>query len=117
LVAFDTKQTWRGYRERSYGSRENESANGVESTSIKAHSTDETGALFDHSDALEQTGHGLKRRRRLLMGAAAASILAFAVVLGIPWIRETLNTVSTDDAYVNGHGGPRAWSGVQGSGG
>jgi multidrug resistance efflux pump len=51
------------------------------------------------------------------MGAAAASILAFAVVLGIPWIRETLNTVSTDDAYVNGHGGPRAWSGVQGSGG
>src|ERR1700724_3610540 len=81
----------------------NESANGVESTSIKAHSTDETGALFDHSDALEQTGHGLKRRRRLLMGAAAASILAFAVVLGIPWIRETLNTVSTDDAYVNGH--------------
>jgi hypothetical protein len=36
------------------------------------------------------------------MGAAAASILAFAVVLGIPWIQHTLSTVSTDDAYVNG---------------
>jgi membrane fusion protein (multidrug efflux system) len=44
-----------------------------------------------------------KRTRHLLMGAAAASILAFAVVLGIPWIQHTLSTVSTDDAYVNGH--------------
>ncbi len=24
-------------------------------------------------------------------------------MFGIPWIRETLSTVSTDDAYVNGH--------------
>jgi membrane fusion protein (multidrug efflux system) len=24
-------------------------------------------------------------------------------VFGIPWVRQTLNTVSTDDAYVNGH--------------
>ena len=25
------------------------------------------------------------------------------LVFGIPWIRQSLNTVSTDDAYVNGH--------------
>ncbi|MGB7966743.1 MAG: HlyD family secretion protein, partial [Methylocella sp.] len=81
----------------------NEGANGVEATSIKAHSTNETGALSDHGDTLTQTGHSLKQRRRLLMGVAAAVVLAIAAVFGVPWIRETLNTVSTDDAYVNGH--------------
>ncbi len=30
-------------------------------------------------------------------------ILAGALWFGIPWVRMTLNTVSTDDAYVNGH--------------
>jgi membrane fusion protein, multidrug efflux system len=37
------------------------------------------------------------------MGALGALILVAACVFGIPWIRFTLNTVSTDDAYVNGH--------------
>ncbi len=81
----------------------NESANGVESTSIKAHSTDETGALLDQGDTLTQTGHSLKRKRRLLMGALAAVVLAIAAAFGVPWLREILTTVSTDDAYVNGH--------------
>ena len=44
-----------------------------------------------------------RRRRRLLMGVLGALILVAACVFGIPWIREMLNTVSTDDAYVNGH--------------
>ena len=44
-----------------------------------------------------------RRRRRLLMGVLGALILAAIGILGIPWIRLTLNTVSTDDAYVNGH--------------
>jgi membrane fusion protein (multidrug efflux system) len=43
------------------------------------------------------------RRRRLLMGVLGTLILAAVGVLGIPWIRVALNTVSTDDAYVNGH--------------
>ena len=30
-------------------------------------------------------------------------LLAAILVFGIPWVRQTLNTVSTDDAYVNGH--------------
>ena len=42
-------------------------------------------------------------RRRLLLVAAGGLILAVLVVLGIPTIRLALNTVSTDDAYVNGH--------------
>jgi membrane fusion protein (multidrug efflux system) len=39
----------------------------------------------------------------MLMGALGALILIGACILGIPQIRLALNTVSTDDAYVNGH--------------
>jgi membrane fusion protein (multidrug efflux system) len=39
----------------------------------------------------------------LLLGVAAVLLLAVILVFGIPWIRQTLSTVSTDDAYVNGH--------------
>jgi membrane fusion protein, multidrug efflux system len=43
------------------------------------------------------------RRRRLVLGTLGALTLAAAGVLSIPWIRAAFNTVSTDDAYVNGH--------------
>src|SRR3984957_2765158 len=43
------------------------------------------------------------RRRRMLLAAAGALILAAALWFGVPWVQTTLNTVSTDDAYVNGH--------------
>jgi membrane fusion protein, multidrug efflux system len=43
------------------------------------------------------------RRRKLLFGALGVAVLAVALFFGIPWIRFTLHTVSTDDAYVNGH--------------
>ena len=42
-------------------------------------------------------------RRKMLLGAAGVVILAGALWFGIPWVQTTLNTVSTDDAYVNGH--------------
>jgi membrane fusion protein, multidrug efflux system len=42
-------------------------------------------------------------RRKMLLGAAGVLILAGALWFGIPWVQTTLNTVSTDDAYVNGH--------------
>jgi multidrug resistance efflux pump len=48
-------------------------------------------------------GRQSTHRRRLLMGLLGALVLAAAGVFGIPWIRLSLNTVSTDDAYVNGH--------------
>jgi membrane fusion protein (multidrug efflux system) len=38
-----------------------------------------------------------------LVGALGVAVLAVLVVCGIPLVREMLNTVSTDDAYVNGH--------------
>jgi membrane fusion protein (multidrug efflux system) len=43
------------------------------------------------------------RRARMLLGAAGLVVLAAALWLLIPWVQLTLNTVSTDDAYVNGH--------------
>ena len=42
-------------------------------------------------------------RRSMLLGALGLLILAGALWFGIPWVQTTLNTVSTDDAYVNGH--------------
>jgi membrane fusion protein, multidrug efflux system len=42
-------------------------------------------------------------RRKMLLGAAGVVILAAALWFGIPWVQTALNTVSTDDAYVNGH--------------
>ena len=42
-------------------------------------------------------------RRRLLIGALGALVLVALGIFGTPWILASLNTVSTDDAYVNGH--------------
>jgi membrane fusion protein (multidrug efflux system) len=43
------------------------------------------------------------RRRRLLFGTLGLMVLAAALWFGIPWIRLTLTTESTDDAFVNDH--------------
>ena len=43
------------------------------------------------------------RKRTLLTGVLGIAVLVVLVVFGIPWIEKTLATVSTDDAYVNGH--------------
>jgi membrane fusion protein (multidrug efflux system) len=42
-------------------------------------------------------------RRKTLLGALGVLILAGALWFGIPWVQTSLNTVSTDDAYVNSH--------------
>jgi membrane fusion protein, multidrug efflux system len=39
----------------------------------------------------------------LLLGAVGAVVVAAIFAVGVPWILDTLNMVSTDDAYVNGH--------------
>ena len=44
----------------------------------------------------------IARQRKLLIGVLGALVVA-AAVFGIPWIRFVLSTVSTDDAFVNGH--------------
>jgi membrane fusion protein (multidrug efflux system) len=43
------------------------------------------------------------RRRKLLLAVLGAAGLVAVCVVGIPWIRLAFTTVSTDDAYVNGH--------------
>src|SRR5215472_10115043 len=48
-------------------------------------------------------GDHLLTWRRALVAAVAVLILAAVWALVIPWIKLTLNTVSTDDAFVNGH--------------
>jgi membrane fusion protein (multidrug efflux system) len=45
---------------------------------------------------------GFTRKRKILIGVLGAVVIA-ALVFGIPWIRFVFSTVSTDDAYVNGH--------------
>src|SRR5580700_708163 len=42
-------------------------------------------------------------RRKMLLAAAGLLVLAAALWFGVPWVQTALNTVSTDDAYVNGH--------------
>jgi membrane fusion protein (multidrug efflux system) len=51
---------------------------------------------------LPLTAKPVHRRRRLLMivGLVVAVLLLF---FGIPWLIRAFNTVSTDDAYVNGY--------------
>jgi len=43
------------------------------------------------------------RKRTLLIGVLAAMLLAAIWVYGVPWVQLTLDTVSTDDAFVSGH--------------
>src|SRR5438552_3344863 len=42
-------------------------------------------------------------RRKWIFLAAAVIALAIAAYYVVPWLITALNTVSTDDAYVNGH--------------
>jgi membrane fusion protein (multidrug efflux system) len=44
-----------------------------------------------------------KRRRKLLLWVGAAAAFAVSGHFLVPWIETTMNTESTEDAYVNGH--------------
>jgi membrane fusion protein (multidrug efflux system) len=78
--------------------------------SIEARAPDSLDAGADRDGARARIDAGAKAasnrritwRRMMLIGAAGAAVIA-ALVFGIPWIRFTLSTVSTDDAFVNGH--------------
>src|SRR5262249_4617619 len=48
-------------------------------------------------------GQRRARMRKLLIGVLGAVVLAGVIAWGVPWIELTFSTVSTDDAYVNGH--------------
>jgi membrane fusion protein (multidrug efflux system) len=83
-----------------------------ESIAIDASATAKAGADFDRDPTSPRTDPDSKppptveqrsTRRRLLIGGLGALVLVVALVFGIPWIRFVLTTVSTDDAFVNGH--------------
>ena len=89
-------------------------ANGSKSSSssIPEHSTGDTGASINQGETSTKApppkpsppnDRKQSKRRRLMIGVAAALGLAIFAVVGIPWIARMLTTVSTDDAYVNGH--------------
>jgi membrane fusion protein, multidrug efflux system len=84
-----------------------------ESHSIEAPATGKTGAALDRDAKSPQTDPASKpvtpgaqrstRRRRLLLGVLGVLVLAAALWFGIPYVVLTFSTVSTDDAFVNGH--------------
>src|SRR5262245_10657604 len=55
------------------------------------------------SEAVSPETQKANRRRKMLLCAAGGVVLAAILAVGIPWIVEAFNTVSTDDAYVSGH--------------
>ena len=90
---------------------EKESADS-ESTRIDASPRAEGAASVEQGTKSAQTGLPSKPatsanrprwKRRLVIGVLAALVLAAIGIFGVPWLQLTLNTVSTDDAYVNGH--------------
>src|SRR5262249_28456710 len=84
-----------------------------QSSSIDAPATGKASAAVDRDAKSPQTDPASKpvppgaqrstRRRRLLLGVLGVLVLAAALWFGIPYILLTLSTVSTDDAFVNGH--------------
>jgi len=83
-----------------------------QSSSTDVPATAKAGAAVDRDGRLAPTdlasksmppaGQRFTWRRKLLLGVFGAAVIA-ATVYGIPWIRFVLSTVSTDDAFVNGH--------------
>jgi membrane fusion protein, multidrug efflux system len=71
--------------------------------------TADEGVSVEHASEPAQKAPAIPARRRprwkqrLAIGVLAAVVLAAIWKFGVPWIELTLNTVSTDDAYVNGH--------------
>jgi len=55
------------------------------------------------SDAIPPPARKATSKRKLLAGVLGVAVLVVLVVFGIPLVEQMLNTVSTDDAYVNGH--------------
>jgi membrane fusion protein, multidrug efflux system len=83
-----------------------------EAASIEAPATARAGTGADRDDKspradtapapARRANQRFTRRQKLLIGVLGVVVIA-AVAFGIPWMRSVLSTVSTDDAYVNGH--------------
>jgi membrane fusion protein, multidrug efflux system len=88
---------------------ENQDAGKDQSSRRDANPKAEEGVSVERAAETAQTApvspanHRPRWIRRLALGVLAAVVLAAIWRYGVPWIELTLNTVSTDDAYVNGH--------------
>ena len=88
-----------------------EQSGGPQLTSAQSARADDTSAVKDakrdperpRSEPESQRFRRVARTRTLVGGVCGVVILAMLLVFGIPWVKQMLNTVSTDDAYVNGH--------------
>src|SRR5262245_44450703 len=72
----------------------------VPSASTVLTSSAQQAARAAPSPALGVTAH---RWRRAFLLAGGLVVLALGTIWLIPWVTTALNTVSTDDAYLNGH--------------
>jgi membrane fusion protein, multidrug efflux system len=92
---------------------ETQRADSGESTRIDANPKAEQAASIEQgpkslqrdpsSTSVPPAVHRPRWKRTLLIGVLGALVLAGIFGFGVPWIQTTLNTVSTDDAYVNSH--------------
>ena len=55
------------------------------------------------SDPPPREGRQPAHKRKLLLGVIGIAAAAILVIYAVPWVEAMFNTVSTDDAYVNGH--------------
>jgi membrane fusion protein, multidrug efflux system len=70
---------------------------------VEAAAKSEAGSARPSEPQSPATPPPAHRRRKWLLSAAGVAALAVAGYFLVPWIDTTLNTESTDDAYVNGH--------------
>jgi membrane fusion protein (multidrug efflux system) len=70
--------------------------------SMDAQPTANAGASAAH-DANSAQARKTSRKRKLMAAVLGVAVLAVLIAFGIPWVEAMLTTVSTDDAYVNGH--------------
>lgn len=71
-------------------------------TATSNHGELEPPTLIAQTSVSDSSSPPRPRKRKWPLGVGLAAIVV-AVAAGIPWLRESLTTISTDDAYVNGH--------------
>ena len=83
--------------------RKPEAAPTANTSAARAEAAPQAKSTIPPPDSAPPGGRPHTRRQRLLMGGVGILALAAALYDGVPWVERELNTVSTDDAYVNGH--------------
>jgi len=81
-----------------------EQSNEPSSTNPQPTANEQASAAHDANSAQPpQQARRASPKRKIVAGVLGVAVLVGVFVFGIPWIEAMLNTVTTDDAYVNGH--------------